>query len=66
MYFRTGIHDGGRYSCEIETDTAEPLAVVHIVEILGKLSAQFCENSILNTVQKLSTMEFAFLKLISY
>ncbi len=32
----TGVHDGGRYSCEIETDSAEPLAVVHIVEILGK------------------------------
>jgi hypothetical protein len=34
----TGVHDGGRYSCEIETDSAEPLAVVHIVEILGKLN----------------------------
>ena len=30
-----GVHDGGRYSCEVETDSAEPLAVVHIVEILG-------------------------------
>jgi hypothetical protein len=36
LYTDTGVHDGGRYSCEIETDSAEPLAVVHIVEILGK------------------------------
>ncbi len=30
------IHDGGEYSCEVETDDAEPTAVVHTVEILGK------------------------------
>ena len=29
------IHDGGEYSCEVETDDAEPTAVVHTVEILG-------------------------------
>jgi hypothetical protein len=38
LYTDAGVHDGGRYSCEIETDSAEPLAVVHIVEILGKLN----------------------------
>ena len=31
------IHDGGEYSCEVETDDAEPTAVVHTVEILGKI-----------------------------
>ncbi len=30
------IHDGGEYSCEIEADEAEPISVVHTVEILGK------------------------------
>jgi hypothetical protein len=30
------IHDGGEYSCEVETDDADPTAVVHTVEILGK------------------------------
>ena len=30
------IHDGGEYSCEVETDEAEPTAVVHTVEILGE------------------------------
>ena len=34
-YLAIGVHDGGRYSCEVETDAAEPLARVHIVEILG-------------------------------
>ena len=31
-----GIHDGGKYSCEAEVEATEPLAVVHIVEILGE------------------------------
>ena len=35
------IHDGGEYSCEIETDDPEPTAVVHTVEILGNLFIYF-------------------------
>lgn len=35
------IHDGGEYSCEVETDDVEPTAVVHTVEILGKKSFYF-------------------------
>ncbi len=30
------IHDGGEYSCEIETDRDQPVAMVHTVEILGQ------------------------------
>ena len=37
LYFsEMNIHDGGEYSCEVETDDAEPTAVVHTVEILGE------------------------------
>ena len=30
------IHDGGEYSCELETDDDGILTVVHTVEILGE------------------------------
>ena len=33
---KLGVHDGGLYRCEIEQDVNQPLAVVHIVEILGE------------------------------
>ncbi len=38
------VHDGGEYSCEVETDDAEPTAVVHTVEILGKIR-QICNET---------------------
>ena len=37
-----GIHDGGKYSCEAEVEATEPLAVVHIVEILGEVEIEGC------------------------
>ena len=41
-----GIHDGGKYSCEAEVEATEPLAVVHIVEILGEVEIELRMSSL--------------------
>jgi len=45
------IHDGGEYSCEVETDDLDPTAVVHTVEILGK-NVNFFEKIIFFKLNK--------------
>jgi hypothetical protein len=44
IFLDLNVHDGGEYSCEVETDDAEPTAVVHTVEILGKIR-QMCNET---------------------
>ena len=53
IFLGLNIHDGGEYSCEVETDDAEPTAVVHTVEILGKILINLKKSFLLYNLCKL-------------